>query len=88
MITSVDIYGKLSFALAIIGAILPFLIILFFPDVQDSTWIKAVYTVFFTEFIALSFGLIGWDSLLGKIGFALAILITVGFVSYNYLPSI
>lgn len=74
--------GWISFWTAIVGAIVPFVIPIFIPGLREFFWFRGPIVIWILEFIALIIGIVGRRTIPGKIGMALAIIISLFLVAY------
>jgi hypothetical protein len=86
MLTAKEPFGKASIALAILGIIIPFVLMYLIPSMKDTVWINGIFVIILIELMAFIFGIVGWSSKYAKIGFALSILVTAASLAY-FLPS-
>lgn len=75
-------FGKLSFALALIALLVPFLVSILFESFRDFFWTNGPYFILVGEFFALVLGIISWRTLPGKMGTILSIVVTIMFFLY------
>lgn len=86
MVNEIDAFGKTSIALAILGAVIPLVLMYLIPSSRDNLWLEGVYIIILIELLAFVFGILGWRSKYAKIGFAVSILVASACVAY-LLPS-
>ena len=74
--------GWISVATASGGAILPFVLPLLVPDLQDFFWLNGPIVIWLFELLALVLGILKWHTVPGKIGLSLAIIISLLLLIY------